>query len=222
MRWNHLSGKVLFLFVGLTIPTFIAFESPITIRNIERVFVFFSTIDLRAITFGKNKAFTKWINSFFSSQPEPVQRKCTPPGVLASNSAGAMSYVSFIASVVTLVLNINNNINANNNNNNRINLNYGSSSNVVSNLNQNVGNNFNLMFPPGKRRRRSPSKKIEAIYLDPNVECYGPYYKILELLFFWQNLLHSFFLVRGHYDYFEFWKLSNTFKKKEECNQASM
>ena len=30
-----------------------------------------------------------------------------------------MAYVSFVAAVVTLVLNINNNVNANNNNNNR-------------------------------------------------------------------------------------------------------
>ena len=68
-----------------------------------------------------------------------------------------MSYVSFIASVITLVLNINNNINANNNNNNRVNVNYGSSNNVVTSLNQNVGNNYNLMFPPGKKRKKRTS-----------------------------------------------------------------
>ena len=71
------------------------------------------------------------------------------------------SYMSFVASVITLVLNINNNINANNNNNNQANINFGNNNNLVSNLNQNVGNNFNLMFPPGRRRKRrhvSPGK----------------------------------------------------------------
>ena len=63
--------------------------------------------------------------------------------------------MSFVAAVITLVLNINNNINANNNNLNRVNLNYGSSKNTITNLNQNVGNNFNLMFPPGKKKKRS-------------------------------------------------------------------
>ena len=61
--------------------------------------------------------------------------------------------MSFVASVITLVLNINNNINANNNNNNQANINFGNNNNLVSNLNQNVGNNFNLMFPPGRKRR---------------------------------------------------------------------
>ena len=71
------------------------------------------------------------------------------------------SYMRFVASVITLVLNINNNINANNNNNNQANINFGNNNNLVSNLNQNVGNNFNLMFPPGRRRKRrhaSPGK----------------------------------------------------------------
>ena len=62
--------------------------------------------------------------------------------------------MSFVAAVITLVLNINNNINANNNNLNRVNLNYGSSKNTITNLNQNVGNNFNLMFPPGKKKKK--------------------------------------------------------------------
>jgi hypothetical protein len=29
----------------------------------------------------------------------------------------------------------------------------------LTNLNQNVGNNFNLMFPPGRRRKRSSGAK---------------------------------------------------------------
>ena len=79
------------------------------------------------------------------------------------------SYMSFVAAVITLVLNINNNINANNNNLNRINLNYGSSKNTLTSLNQNVGNNFNIMLPPGKkkkrkrRRRKKRSSNIENL-----------------------------------------------------------
>merc|ERR1712241_1209782 len=76
-----------------------------------------------------------------------------------ASGSNALSYMSFVAAVITLVININNNINANNNNNNQVNLNFGNNNNLVSNLNQNVGNNFNLMFPPGKRRRRSVSSK---------------------------------------------------------------
>ena len=99
------------------------------------------------------------------------------------------SYMSFVASVITLVLNINNNINANNNNNNQVlylvfciiidykqkcilmiiqyqaNINFGNNNNLVSNLNQNVGNNFNLMFPPGrKRRRRHARTSLDEIF----------------------------------------------------------
>ena len=36
----------------------------------------------------------------------------------------------------------------------RVNLNFGANKNTVTNLNQNVGNNFNLMFPPGKKKRK--------------------------------------------------------------------
>ena len=36
----------------------------------------------------------------------------------------------------------------------QVNLNFGNNNNLVTNLNQNVGNNFNLMFPPGRKRRR--------------------------------------------------------------------
>ena len=70
-----------------------------------------------------------------------------------------MSYVSFVASVITLVLNINNNLNANNNNNNRLNVNYGSSSNTATSVNQNVGNDFNIMLPPGKKRKKRRRKR---------------------------------------------------------------
>ncbi|XP_023349347.1 GATA zinc finger domain-containing protein 15 [Eurytemora carolleeae] len=76
-----------------------------------------------------------------------------------ASGSNSLSYMSFVAAIITLVLNINNNINANNNNNNLVNLNLGNNNNVVTNLNQNVGNNFNLMFPPGKRRKRRNVKK---------------------------------------------------------------
>jgi len=77
-----------------------------------------------------------------------------------ASGGNALSYMTFVASIITLVLNINNNINANNNNNNQVNLNLGNNNNVVTNLNQNVGNNFNLMFPPGRRRRRREAKEL--------------------------------------------------------------
>ena len=88
-------------------------------------------------------------------QYQKKQKKCKnlKSHGIASGS-NALSYMSFVASVITLVININNNINANNNNNNQVNINFGNNNNLVSNLNQNVGNNFNLMFPPGRRRRR--------------------------------------------------------------------
>ena len=74
------------------------------------------------------------------------------------------SYMSFVASVITLVLNINNNINANNNNNNQANINFGNNNNLLSNLNQNVGNNFNLMFPPGRKRRRRHTSDVDRMF----------------------------------------------------------
>ena len=81
-----------------------------------------------------------------------------------ASGSNALSYMSFVAAVITLVVNINNNINANNNNNNQVNLNFGNNNNLVTNLNQNVGNNFNLMFPPGKRRKRSISRRLENLW----------------------------------------------------------
>merc|ERR1712043_34408 len=89
-----------------------------------------------------------------------------------ASGSNALSYMSFVAAVITLVININNNINANNNNNNQVNLNFGNNNNLVTNLNQNVGNNFNLMFPPGRRRRRSvPSKKKDLTNLVTKPVC---------------------------------------------------
>ena len=93
-------------------------------------------------------------------QYTPPKKKCKQLQSLGvASGANALSYMSFVAAVITLVLNINNNINANNNNLNRINLNYGSNKNTVTNLNQNVGNNFNLMFPPGRRKKRRRKKR---------------------------------------------------------------
>ena len=79
---------------------------------------------------------------------------------ILSGGVSAMSYVSFVASVITLVLNINNSLNANNNNNNRLNVNYGSSSNTATSVNQNVGNDFNIMLPPGRKRRRKRRSRL--------------------------------------------------------------
>ena len=108
-------------------------------------------------------------------QYSPPKRKCRNTQSLAvASGSNALSYMSFVAAVITLVLNINNNINGNNNNLNRINLNYGSSKNTITSLNQNVGNNFNLMFPPGKkkkrRRRRRRSEKRESKVKIQNLE----------------------------------------------------
>ena len=107
-----------------------------------------------------------YLSSFlpFSLQYSAPKRKCRNAQSLAvASGANAVSYMSFVAAVITLVLNINNNINANNNNLNRVNLNYGSSKNTVTNLNQNVGNNFNLMFPPGKKKKKRRSIRIKSV-----------------------------------------------------------
>ena len=97
-------------------------------------------------------------------QYTPPKKKCKQLQSLGvASGANALSYMSFVAAVITLVLNINNNINANNNNLNRINLNYGSNKNTVTNLNQNVGNNFNLMFPPGKKKKRRRRRKKRSL-----------------------------------------------------------
>ena len=54
-------------------------------------------------------------------QFQKKQRKCKNLRSYGIASGGnALSYMSFVASVITLVLNINNNINANNNNNNQV------------------------------------------------------------------------------------------------------
>ena len=44
----------------------------------------------------------------------------------------------------------------------RVNLNFGANKNTVTNLNQNVGNNFNLMFPPGKKRRKKRKRSVKT------------------------------------------------------------
>merc|ERR1711979_123119 len=97
----------------------------------------------------------------YQFQKKPKKCKNLRSYGIASGS-NALSYMSFVAAVITLVININNNINANNNNNNQVNLNFGNNNNLVTNLNQNVGNNFNLMFPPGRRRRRSVSRYLKG------------------------------------------------------------
>ena len=101
----------------------------------------------------------------FTFQYSPPKRKCRNTSSLGvASGSNALSYMSFVAAVITLVLNINNNINANNNNLNRVNLNYGSNKNTLTNLNQNVGNNFNLMFPPGKKKRRKKrSTQVQSV-----------------------------------------------------------
>ena len=42
-----------------------------------------------------------------------------------------------------------------------VNLNFGANKNTVTNLNQNVGNNFNLMFPPGKKKRKRRKRSVK-------------------------------------------------------------
>ena len=43
----------------------------------------------------------------------------------------------------------------------RVNLNFEANKNTVTNLNQNVGNNFNLMFPPGKKKRKRRKRSVK-------------------------------------------------------------
>jgi len=106
-------------------------------------------------------------------QFQKKQRKCKNLSYGIASGSNALSYMSFVASVITLVLNINNNINANNNNNNQANINFGNNNNLVSNLNQNVGNNFNLMFPPGRKRRHIEDPEDEVLKkMMIQAECY--------------------------------------------------
>ncbi|XP_066983762.1 uncharacterized protein [Macrobrachium rosenbergii] len=83
-------------------------------------------------------------------------RPCRSRDGTSSVFAGsnAMSYISFLANVMALVLNINNNVNNNNNNNNINSNNNIDNNNANLNVNSNNVNQVNIMPPGGKRRRR--------------------------------------------------------------------
>ncbi|XP_071525249.1 uncharacterized protein [Panulirus ornatus] len=84
-------------------------------------------------------------------QPRP----CSGDGTSAVFTGGnAMTYISFLANVLSLILNINNNANNNNNNNNINSNNNIDSNNANLNINSNNANQVNIMPPGGKRRRR--------------------------------------------------------------------
>ena len=72
-------------------------------------------------SFHQRKKRSETISSQTVYQFQKKQRKCKnlrSYGI--ASGSNALSYMSFVASVITLVLNINNNINANNNNNNQV------------------------------------------------------------------------------------------------------
>ncbi len=72
-------------------------------------------------------------------------------GVLGGSNA--FNFLSFVAGVITLVVNVNNNVNNNNNNLNGINANVNSQENNNANANSNAANIILAM--PGRRKKRS-------------------------------------------------------------------
>lgn len=61
-------------------------------------------------------------------------------------------FITFVISILTLIVNLSNNVNNNNNNLNQYNLNINDNSNTNSNVNNNNANVVNVM-PPGRKRR---------------------------------------------------------------------
>ncbi|XP_064089124.1 homeobox protein 13-like [Macrobrachium nipponense] len=79
------------------------------------------------------------------------KRQCVAAGGIFSGY-NALSYLSFMTGILSLVLNVNNNINNNNNNNNLNDNNAVSNNNVDANSNSQTANQI-VVFPPGRRRR---------------------------------------------------------------------
>ena len=69
-----------------------------------------------------------------------------------SGGANAFHFLSFVAGVLTLIVNVNNNINNNNLNINGINANANSNQNSDANVNNNAANV--IMVMPGKRKKK--------------------------------------------------------------------
>ncbi|XP_066984634.1 uncharacterized protein [Macrobrachium rosenbergii] len=79
------------------------------------------------------------------------KRQCVAAGGIFSGY-NALSYLSFITGILSLILNVNNNINNNNNNNNLNDNNAVSNNNVDANSNSQTANQI-VVFPPGRKRR---------------------------------------------------------------------
>ncbi|XP_063599532.1 serum factor response D-like [Penaeus indicus] len=95
---------------------------------------------------------------------KPPARPCRGDGTSAVFSgSNAMSYISFLANVMALVLNINNNVNNNNNNNNINSNNNIDNNNANLNINSNNANQVNIMPPGGRRRRHLPPWALVAM-----------------------------------------------------------
>ncbi|XP_068249045.1 uncharacterized protein [Palaemon carinicauda] len=107
--------------------------------------------------------------------------------------SNAMSYISFLANVMALVLNINNNVNNNNNNNNINSNNNIDNNNANLNVNSNNVNQINIMPPGGRRRRHQPFglKQSKASNTSCQVSTKGMVELVLEttLKEAWRSLL---------------------------------
>ncbi|XP_064089119.1 bifunctional glycosyltransferase pgtA-like [Macrobrachium nipponense] len=97
--------------------------------------------------------------------PRPCRRKDGTSAVFTGSNA--MSYISFLANVMALVLNINNNVNNNNNNNNINSNNNIDNNNANLNINSNNVNQVNIMPPGGRRRRRRNSDAQKSLTCQP-------------------------------------------------------
>merc|ERR1719433_1404000 len=84
-------------------------------------------------------------------------------GILGGSNA--FNFLSFVAGVITLVVNVNNNVNNNNNNLNGINANVNAQQNNNANANTNAANVILVM--PGKKKRSLEDDEN----VDQNVRC---------------------------------------------------
>lgn len=81
-------------------------------------------------------------------------------GVLGGTNA--FNFLSFVAGVITLVVNVNNNVNNNNNNLNGVNANANNQNNANANVNNNAANIIIAM--PGRKKKRR--KRTAQLFVD--------------------------------------------------------
>ncbi|XP_068249042.1 uncharacterized protein [Palaemon carinicauda] len=94
---------------------------------------------------------------------EKKKRQCVAAGGIFSGY-NALSYLSFITGILSLILNVNNNINNNNNNNNLNDNNDISNNNVDANSNSQTANQI-VVFPPGRKRRSFADWLLQSVNL---------------------------------------------------------